>query len=73
MTKRIVFHEMQGPHRGLHHILGCTDEFGDANDPPDFTDCVEVRERISAASLVQVKPRYILYREICVPVGSETV
>jgi hypothetical protein len=52
--------------------MGCDDELTTAEPLPDFVEGVEILDRMSAASLVQVKPRYILYREICVPADSES-
>jgi hypothetical protein len=63
MTKRIVLQETQGPRAGLHHIMGTDDELGGA-ELPDFVEVVEIMERISAASLVSVGPRWVLYREV---------
>jgi hypothetical protein len=53
--------------------MGCDDELTTSEPLPDFVEGVEILDRMSAASLVQVKPRYILYREICVPADSDTV
>ena len=64
VTKRIVLLETQGPRAGLHHIMGTDDELENPTEFPDFVDPVEIIDRVSAASLIQVKPRFILYREI---------
>lgn len=72
MTKRIVFQETQGANRGLHHIMGTTDEL-DGAEPPDFVEGAEVHGRITSASLIQSKARYVLYREVLADgMGSTT-
>jgi hypothetical protein len=62
MPKRVVFVETDEAHRGLHHILGCDDEF-DGQTPPDYAD-IEVRGRVAGASLIRANARYVLYREV---------
>lgn len=64
MTKRIVLQETQGPRAGMFHIMGCDDELGEGAELPAFVDPVEIIDRVSAASLIQSKARYVLYREV---------
>jgi hypothetical protein len=72
VTKRIVLEETQGPRAGLRHIMG-TDEELEGAELPDFVDPVEIIDRVSAASLIQSKRRYVLYREVLSnEVGEET-
>lgn len=63
MSKRIVLQETQGWRKGLHHIMGTDDEMEGA-PLPDLVDPVEIIDRVSAASLIQSKARYVLYREV---------
>jgi hypothetical protein len=71
VAKRIVLQETQGPRAGLHHIMGTNDEFVDGTELPTFVDGVDIMGRLSAASMVAINPRYVLYREVLADGSSE--
>ena len=67
--KRVVFEHMKGPLRGMLQILGVWNLETEGPFPP-FLPEVHYQERVFACSLLTVKQRYALYREILSP--SET-
>lgn len=68
--KRIVLITTSGAYRGLYQILGTEDQLRDkmqVTNMPEFVSPVDFLDHQGACSLVAVKPRYILYREIITP------
>ena len=67
-NQRIVLQHTTGPFKGLHQILGHTDEL-EGRDPEVFVPEIVINphSRTGAASLVASKPRFLLYREVYNP------
>ena len=66
MDKRLVLQHTQGPHAGLFQIFGVVEEATplptEIQAPPGMA--VEMLgRRVEFASLITVKPHYVLYRE----------
>lgn len=71
--RRVVLEHTTGPYKGLHQIMGHTDDFG-GKQPPTVTDEFDIQPfaRRGVASLVRSNPRYLLYRELTKPEGLGT-
>ena len=69
-NKRVVLVYTTGAYAGLWQILGTTDDLK-ANmrlsELPPFVEQVHYLDHVGACSLVTVKPRYVLYRELLAP------
>ena len=62
--KRLVFIHTQGPHAGLHQILGVADEF------PEGAEKFEAMGRVvEFASLIKMTTRAAFYREVIKPMS----
>lgn len=71
--QRIVLQHTAGPFKGLHQIVGHSDEFK-GTQAPTLTEpsLITPGARQGVAQLVQSKPRYLLYRELTKPEGLGT-
>ncbi len=73
MNKRIILEYTSGAYRGLRQIVGTEDQLRTRLTPevtelPSFIEGANFIEgRTGSCSLIRVKPRYILYRELIVP------
>ena len=68
VDKRIVFQHMAPPYLGIYQIMGMTSELGGGEVLPPHAEGFEAMDRIiEFASLVEVKSRYALYREVVMP------
>lgn len=66
--QRIVLQHTQGPYKGLHQIMGHSDEFG-GEQAPAVTEPFDITPgaRRGLAGLVRSNPRFLLYKEINSP------
>lgn len=63
-TKRVVLLHCRGALAGLFQIQGCTDQLPNFETTlPPFVDNLNFGNHQGSASLVTVKPRFVLYRE----------
>ena len=75
MSKRVVLEYTTGVFKGLWQILGTDDQLKEGlkvEELPSFVSPVQFIDHVGACSLVTVKPRYILYRELIVPDPAAT-
>ena len=73
MPKRIVLQYTTGQFAGLFQIVGTDDQLKEGlktTDLPAFVPDVTFLDHQGSANLVQIKPRYALYRELITPAGS---
>ena len=63
LPKRIVLQHTVGPLAGLFRIVGTNEGFPDGL-PPACVDGVDLIDHEGTCSLLKVKPRYLLYREV---------
>lgn len=73
MIKRIVLEYTLGIYKGLRQILGTDDQLKEkfnTADLPSFVGDVQLLTHKSGCSLIRVKPRYILYRELILPTAQ---
>ena len=75
-NQRIVFQHTAGPHADLYQIIGHSDQFGgrapDTQSQPFTVEFPPPARENVVATLVQSKPRYLLYRELTNPTGLGT-
>lgn len=66
--QRIVLLHTRGPHKGLHQIMGHSDEF-EGRTPDAVTEPFDITPgaRRGMAGLVRSTPRFLLYKEINTP------
>lgn len=65
--KRVVFQHTVGPLRGLMRIMGTTDEIPPTEPLPEFIADINIttpHARRTCASLIQVRHRLVIYREV---------
>ena len=70
MTKRVVLQYTTGPYQSMFQIVGTEDQLPhpEVGSLPSFVGDLSFSDgRKGGASLVKVKPRYILYRELIMP------
>ena len=71
MVKRIVLQYTSGPYRDLWQIVGTENQLPTLPHtsalPPFLDNVTFLDQRQGACSLVRVKPRYVLYREVIAP------
>lgn len=75
MDKYIVLVATQGPLAGLRYLAGRESDIPGrpvGGPLPSFLDNVPFSDRIGKFSLIQVKPRYVVYREIIAPASLGT-
>lgn len=75
VDKRIVIQYTQGPHRGLWQLVGTESQMREhlqVTTLPDFVEPVQFLDHVGSASLINVRPRYVLYREISPPPTTYT-
>jgi hypothetical protein len=58
--KRVVLEHTIGPLAGLRQIVGL---LGDTDTPASSVSNVRIGDHVGTATLVHVKPRYVLYQE----------
>ena len=67
MSKRIVLHHTTGAYAGLWQILGTDDQLMEkfkTASLPEYVAEVEFIDHKGSCSLISVKSRYVLYREV---------
>ena len=70
MDKRVVLHYTQGRYAGMRQIVGTCSQLQTqlhVDQLPTFVDPVDFLDHTGACSLIQVKARYVLYRETMPP------
>lgn len=72
--QRIVLLHTRGPHKGLHQIMGHSDDFFGSGAPDTTTEefVITPGTRKGIAGLVRSTPRYLFYKEVTAPEGLGT-